>query len=161
MYFVHPSIYRTYSVHNVNAQNTFADGTSSAECIHFSWGSGWGWECNPRSKILTKAVELEWFSARCITLHSSLTFWTFFNKKVVWILRLTDEEQEKHDWMNMRKVQYVRKSHLSRNLSLTHEGGASIVVVTESGMWHCTLQRWDSIFVDHVKQDPGRARQNS
>ena len=30
----------------------------------------------------------------------------------------------------------------SLSLSLPHEGGASIVVVTVSGMWHCTLDGW-------------------
>ena len=36
----------------------------------------------------------------------------------------------------------VRKSHLQQGLLRSHEGGASIVVVTVSGMWYCTLDGW-------------------
>ena len=37
------------------------------------------------------------------------------------------------------EISLSREIFLSLFLSLSHEGGASIVVVTESGMWHCTV----------------------
>ena len=119
------STHRTYSNHNVNVQNTFADETSRAECIQPPW-----------CLLLRDALpeRRRWTSGGKLTSRSLQNFlsWSLCQNIVPSQCRFLVTSTDC----------YVRKSHLQQGLLLSHEGGASIVVVTVSGMWHCTLDGW-------------------